>query len=253
MAWNGTGVPCGYTEVGDNVAFVLQLHLPECDAPAGQISIPGSFRLSFPAPPIGDIHLHFEITDPNGRRVFGILVHLSHKADGHATLAEPVSSNLNARQSLISARDCCDETCTFKNPQLNFPKRIHGPEFKFDVQASVPKDVVGVRYGFHAMLDVFGKIPLTVLVGNGSACGITTIGDHVEFNLGLHFPHCPIAAGDVIVPGYARYTAPLDAVGDITLRVDLTEERTDAPAACVEVKLQFRPGQIDLTPNNLLV
>lgn len=252
MAWNGTGVPCGYTQVGDNVAFKLDLHLPECDAPAGPVHIPGSFRVSFPAPPVGDIHFHVEITDPQGAKVLGVVVHLSHDADDELAMP-PVHPTVNSSQSLITARDCCDEACTVKNIQMEFPKTVHGPVFNFKVAGSLPQDLVGFRYGFHAMLDVFGQVPLNVLIGNGSACGLTTTGDHLEFNLGLDFPHCPMAAGDYVVPGYARFTAPLDAVGKITLRVEVTEEKTNAPAACVEVDLQFRPGQFNSEPNQFLI
>lgn len=252
MAWNGTGVPCGYTQVGDNVAFKLVLNLPACDAPAGSVSIPGEFRVSFPAPPIGDIHFHFEITDPQGAKVFGMVVHLSHKGDDGGVLP-PAKPTVTSSQSLITARDCCDETCIMQNIQMDFPKIVHGPVFNFKVAGSSPRDLVGVRYGFHAMLDIFGQIPLNVLVGNGSACGLTTTGDHVEFNLGLDFPHCPLVADDYVVPGYARFTVPLDAVGKITLRVELKEEKTDVPAACIEVDLQFRPIHSEIDASHMLI
>lgn len=257
MAWNGTGVPCGFTEIGDNVAFKLDLHLPECDAPAGPVSIPGFFRVSFPPPPVGHpgpIHLFFEIKSTDGAKVFSLAVHLSHYPEVPAFVGNPSflpevpALPLHPQTSLIEARNCADDSALIKNVVLDFPAVSHGPIFHFKVSGSLEQEVVGLRYGLHATMRVLNVAPLNILIGNGSACGDTTTGDHLMFNLGLEFPDCPLN-GNVVVPGYARFTLPLDVLGIITLRVEVTEEETGALGACAEVTLRFSPSQ----GQNLLV
>jgi len=252
MVWNGTGVACGFTKVGDDVAFYLQFDLPRCNATAGAIEVNGHARLHLPAPPLVGIDLQLDIWNGRDESAFRTMVKLRHSspspppiAAAKAILPEtmfPGFQNMvqHFPRTNITAFDCCDSTCLMKDVQLNFPQ--HMPRFSnafhFNVTGNLASDVGEARFGFHATMHVLGVAPLTVLVGNGSACGYTSTGDHVEFKLETGFAECPVPAGKYFLPGRARFTLPLDVLGKLELRVDVADA-VGRKLACAHATVRF--------------
>lgn len=104
-------------------------------------------------------------------------------------------------------------------------------------------------------MHIFGKLPVSILLGNGTACGKTTTGDGIMFGLELDFPSCPDAKGIMSVDGHARFTLPIDVVGRLALTIDLTDDETGARVASVLVQLRFgtRDARIVAGGNDELV
>lgn len=256
--WNGTGVPCGDTVVGDNVAFRLHLGLPDCDEKVGAINIAGNARVSFPGPPnpLG-IKFSLDIFNGQGHSVFHIKVTLSHKFTPDSIPSSTVAPMTNAfapalestepveayPRANISVKNCCDETCLLKDLSMNFPQHFppFSDAFTFSVTGSFPQQIPRARFGMRAVLRILDVAPLTILLGNGSACGDTTTGDVMEFGMAIDFPSCPIPAGPYTLPGRARFTLPLADLGMIVHRIDISDNHGNR-LGCVESTLKFGLG-----------
>merc|ERR1712010_270910 len=82
-------------------------------------------------------------------------------------------------------------TSLIQDLHMNFSSHFRGPHWPFDVSGKLLQRM-RPRYGWNVFKYLFGKVPLPMLVGNGSACGKTTEGDDIFFGLEVDFPNCPV-------------------------------------------------------------
>jgi len=259
MAYNASGVACSDTVVGDNVWFRFEMNLPDCKSMPGAVAIGGNFSLAKPVSSLLPIHYHFNIIDDAGARVFGMVVHFSHASGSHvqhdialplldgralgnvpASTSWPAAISSIARhsRSWISMRNCCDATCLLQNVSLDYlPHPTHG-HHEYQVKGMLSQSIESTRFGLHGLIRKNDAPPQTILLGNGSFCGVTTTGDHAEYNLELNPGSCPIAAGRYVLMGRERFTLPLDVLGNLSLRTDITDD-AGTRIACIESTKHF--------------
>lgn len=212
MAWNGTGTACGYTKVGDNVAFILEINLPDCDLKAGLVEVAGRFRVSFPAPPIIAIIWILPSGMARVKKSSIPMCNLCTRRQKRSHWGQGLhhqQSHLSSSQALgvsypranISSESCCDDSCLLKDMVLDFPQHFppHSDQFHFTVSGNFLEEIRSAKFTLHAQIHAVGILPLTVLVGNGTGCGVMTTGDHAEFKMELDFPHCPAPVGHFVL------------------------------------------------------
>lgn len=260
--WNSTGVPCGYTFVGDPVWLQLYMNFPDCHATTGHVEMLGAVKFHGVILPGVPVVAHVHMWDDRGNPALKIQIRLHHPIFSGASISEvqpkPNAQQLQPQQNVhrstdisnvqpsmhfprttITASDCCDLNCRLKNVSLNFPHHLDGFEMNFNVTGELDREISDIRYNVHGVLEVFDILPsFTVLVANGSLCGYTTISDHTEFKIGVDPGSCPFAAGDYLLAGWVRFIAfPFDWLGNVSLRVEVVEENSDQRVACADVNL----------------
>lgn len=260
-----TGVACGDTVAGTHAdSMLFQMKFPNCSSQGGMTTMTGNIQIRpfIPRP----LAVRLLVTD-GASTIFDFTFDLGERTPDPPLNTNPAVQVAPAAQlgsapedasidvmghqmhAEMHARSCCDD-CLISNLTFRYPTSYTG-RVDFSASGSLPKSVGLLRYGFVAMMDVLGAVPLNILQGNGSACGIATADDGGEFTLEMGFPSCPIAEGPLDVWGHLRMVFPLQALGRIDLQLDIHDE-TDAHIGCALVTMSFRMINSDLVRPALL-